>query len=249
MNEYCWFPSKFLSGKVTSVFKKYAIIILNQPLSLEYDKFLVLWEKASLKICADGGANQLYMLYKDNPHILPDYIIGDMDSLSSFVLEAYSSKGVKIIENFDQNSSDFGKSIDLINSINLSVTDVIVFGTFSGRVDQSLESLNQAYLASLLTPPINLYLFSVYNVTFLLFRGINKIHLDLSILGPHCGLVPIGEKCIVTTEGMKWNMKDQVMKYGGLISTSNIAIEDIIIVETNEKVLFTIEIQPYVKTF
>ncbi|EMR08828.1 thiamine pyrophosphokinase [Pneumocystis murina B123] len=249
MNEYCWFPSEFLSGKATSIFKKYAIIILNQPLSLEYDKFLVLWKKASLKICADGGANQLHMLYKDNLDILPDFIIGDMDSLSSCALEAYSSKGVKIIKNFDKNSSDFGKSMDLINSINLSVTDVIALGTFSGRVDQSLESINQAYLASLLTPPINLYLFSVYNITFLLLQGINKIHLDLSILGPHCGLVPIGKKCIVTTEGMKWNMKNQVMEYGGLISTSNMVFENIIIVKTNEKVLFTIEIRSHDKIF
>ncbi|QSL65528.1 hypothetical protein MERGE_002841 [Pneumocystis wakefieldiae] len=152
MKEYCWFPSEFLLEEMTSTFKKYAIIILNQPLPLEHNKFLLLWKRASLKICADGGADQLYMLYKYNPDILPDFIIGDMDSLSNCTLEAYSSK----------NSTDFGKCMNLIKSINFPVTDVIALGTFSGRVDQSLESINQAYLASLLTPPINLYLFSIY---------------------------------------------------------------------------------------
>ncbi|KAG5439717.1 hypothetical protein PCK2_000757, partial [Pneumocystis canis] len=197
---------------------------------------------ASIRICADGGANQLYMLYKDDPNILPDYIIGDMDSIVDTTLEAYISKGVKIIKNFDQNSTDFGKSMNLISSLNFLITDVIALTTFSGRVDQSLESINQAYLASFLNPPISLYLLSACNITFLLSKGINKIYIDLSILGPHCGLIPIGQKCVVTTDGMKWDMKNQIMEYGGLISTSNIALKDIITVETDERVLFTIEV-------
>ncbi|KAG4300811.1 hypothetical protein PCANB_002938 [Pneumocystis canis] len=242
MEEHSWYPSEFLSNVTLHIFKKYAVIILNQPLFMEYNKFVELWKKASVRICADGGANQLYMLYKDDPNILPDYIIGDMDSIVDTTLEAYSLKGVKIIKNSDQNSTDFEKSMNLIRSLNFLVTDVIALTTFSGRVDQSLESINQAYLASFLNPPINLYLLSAYNITFLLFKGINKIYIDLSILGPHCGLIPIGKKSMVTTDGMKWDMKNRVMEYGVFISTSNIALKNIITIETDENILFTIEI-------
>ncbi|KTW27813.1 thiamine pyrophosphokinase [Pneumocystis jirovecii RU7] len=243
MKEYYWYPSEFFSKDLSLVSKKYAIIILNQPLSLEYNKFLPLWKKAAIRICADGGANQLYMLYKDNPDILPDYIIGDMDSLAESTLEAYNSRGVKIIKINDQSSTDFGKSMDFIRSIDILVTDVIALNTFSGRVDQTLESINQIYLASSLSPPINLYLLSVCNITFLLFKGLNKVYLNQLILGPHCGLIPIGRRCTVTTEGMKWDLKDNVMEYGGTISTSNMVLKDIIMVETNEKILFTVEIR------
>ncbi|KAG5518389.1 hypothetical protein PMAC_003186 [Pneumocystis sp. 'macacae'] len=241
MKEYHWYPSEFFSKKLSSVFKKYAIIILNQPLSLEYNKFLPLWKKATLRICADGGANQLYMLYKDNPDIFPDYIVGDMDSLAESTLEAYSSKGVKIIKKIDQSSTDFGKSIDFIKSIDFSITDVVALNTFSGRVDQSLESINQIYLASSLNPPINIYLLSLYNITFLLFKGLNKIYLNQLILGPHCGLIPIGRKCTVTTEGMKWDLKNRIMEYGGTISTNNIILKNVVTVETDERLLFTVE--------
>lgn len=45
MKEYYWHPSEFFSKDLSLVSKKYAIIILNQPLSLEYNKFLPLWKK------------------------------------------------------------------------------------------------------------------------------------------------------------------------------------------------------------
>ncbi|KAG4303997.1 hypothetical protein PORY_002650 [Pneumocystis oryctolagi] len=245
MKEYCWYPSRFLSGEFSLFSKKYAVIILNQPLCLKYNKFLTLWKKATIKICADGGANHLYRLYKNDANIVPDYIIGDMDSLIDPALKAYTSKGIKIIQDPDQNSTDFGKSINFVRSTDISITDIIALNTFSGRVDQTLESIHQAYLASFFNPPISLYLFSIYNITFLLFKGINKIHMDLSILGSHCGLVPVGKKCTVTTEGMKWDLKNKVMEYGRIVSTNNIILKNIITVETNENVLFTVEIRSF----
>jgi len=52
---------------------------------------------ASLKVCADGGANQLfeYAHRKENfqkLNYIPDYIIGDFDSLNDDVRSFYAEK-------------------------------------------------------------------------------------------------------------------------------------------------------------
>jgi thiamine pyrophosphokinase len=49
---------------------------------------------AKLKICADGGGNQLYDFAKANGNLqnkawLPDYVIGDLDSLKDGVRQYY----------------------------------------------------------------------------------------------------------------------------------------------------------------
>ena len=43
-------------------------------------------------ICADGGARHL-----DGTGIIPDLIVGDMDSLDSATLQSYEAKGCRII--------------------------------------------------------------------------------------------------------------------------------------------------------
>lgn len=50
-----WTCAELLRGEAS---KKYALIIVNQP--IRKDILDILWHAASLKLCADGGANRLY---------------------------------------------------------------------------------------------------------------------------------------------------------------------------------------------
>ncbi|GFS39788.1 DNA mismatch repair protein [Actinidia rufa] len=55
----------------------------------------------------------------------------------------------------------------------------------------------------------------------------HEILIQSSVEGPHCGLIPIGMPSErTTTTGLKWNLSDTEMRFGGLISTSNIVIEE-----------------------
>lgn len=94
------------------------LLILNQEINIT-QIFLKLWNNYDLRVCADGGANRLYNFFKDNDSerakYLPDYIVGDFDSLKVETEEYYKNAGVVIIKQETQNSTDFTKSLNLIS--------------------------------------------------------------------------------------------------------------------------------------
>ncbi len=50
-----------------------------------------LWELCQYKLCADGGANRLFASLNETERSLyvPDYVVGDLDSLESSISEFY----------------------------------------------------------------------------------------------------------------------------------------------------------------
>ncbi|KDE09754.1 hypothetical protein MVLG_00154 [Microbotryum lychnidis-dioicae p1A1 Lamole] len=109
-----------------------ALIILNTPLVRD-ELFRKLWAAASVRYCADGGANRLYdasrckepsqaartnrddptTIHHDNDgdDMIPDLIKGDLDSLRDDVRAYYESKNVSIVHDPDQYSTDLGKCV------------------------------------------------------------------------------------------------------------------------------------------
>ncbi|QLL30682.1 hypothetical protein HG536_0A04970 [Torulaspora globosa] len=94
------------------------LLILNQKINIP-SVFLKLWGLFKLKVCADGGANRLYDFFDGNEparaYYLPDYIIGDFDSLKPEVEQYYRNAGVILIKQRSQFSTDFTKALHLIS--------------------------------------------------------------------------------------------------------------------------------------
>ncbi|XP_071929072.1 thiamine pyrophosphokinase 2-like [Coffea arabica] len=72
----------------------------------------------------------------------------------------------------------------------------------------------------------------------------HEIHIKPSILGPHCGLVPMGMPSTnTTTTGLQWDLNNTEMEFGGLISTSNIGKGQIVTVHSDTDLIWTISIR------
>ena len=78
-----------------------------------WNRFEHLWEQSSIRICADGAANRLYDRIEEprRDSMIPDYVIGDLDSLRSEVSDYYAARGAVIKAEEDQDSHDFEKCL------------------------------------------------------------------------------------------------------------------------------------------
>ncbi|XP_006279282.2 uncharacterized protein LOC17874408 [Capsella rubella] len=118
---------------------KYALVVLNQNLP----RFTpLLWEHATLRLCADGGANRIYdelplfFPHEDASSIRnrykPDVIKGDMDSIRRDVLDFYVSLGTQVIdESHDQDTTDLDKCILYIRDSASSLESSRVSSSFN----------------------------------------------------------------------------------------------------------------------
>ncbi len=81
-------------------------------------------------ICADGGANSARKI-----GIIPDYIIGDLDSIQNRTLKYYQSKS-KIIKFTRQNDTDVEKCLKF--AISKKYFEVILLGVTGDRLDHTI---------------------------------------------------------------------------------------------------------------
>ncbi|CAJ1082343.1 thiamin pyrophosphokinase 1 isoform X2 [Xyrichtys novacula] len=171
--------------------QRICLIILNQPLDKDY--LHILWSKALLRACADGAANHLYDITAGvRDSFLPDYISGDFDSITSEVKAFFSDK----------------------------VDTIVTLGGLAGRFDQIMASVETQHHALTITQ-LPLLIIQGTSLAYLLRPGSHRLGVNTGLEGDWCSLIPVGGPCITTTTGLKWNLNNQVLQFGKLVSTSN----------------------------
>lgn len=224
-----------------------ALLILNQPFT-DIHCFDSIWSSARFKVCADGGYQKLHEYVTSQAlrpeDFRPDVILGDLDSIDDATLREAKLAAIEIVEIRDQSENDFQKAIRYIiarlRGVCHGPLNIVVLGALDGRFDHTAASLSLLHEY----PDERIWLISPHSVVTLVPAGKTCITLDRSIEGSTCGLIPFAGPAIVTTGGLKWNLKNQRMSMGGLISSSNELLDDLTIeVETDHPLVWTIDFQ------
>ncbi|KAB2015801.1 hypothetical protein ERO13_D08G052500v2 [Gossypium hirsutum] len=197
----------------------YALVVLNQTLP----RFApLLWKHAQLRLCADGGANRVF---DEMPLLFPEEDASD-------VRRRYKPDVINgDMDSIRKEVLDFYRSLLCI----------LVAGALGGRYDHEMGNLNVLYCFS----SLRIVLLSDDSLIYLLPRTHHhEIHIQTSVEGPHCGLIPIGVPSrSSTTTGLQWNLNNTEMRFGGLISSSNIVVGEKVTVQSDTDLLWTISIK------
>ncbi|EJT98223.1 thiamine pyrophosphokinase Thi80 [Dacryopinax primogenitus] len=213
-----------------------ALVILNTPL----EHFLVkkIWPTCQWRACADGGSNRLFdaLQEEERSAYIPDLIKGDLDSIRPDVKSFYAAKGVPIVKDADLYATDLIKCILALKEHELAY-DLVILGGLSGRLDQTIHTLSQLHKLRHERP--RTFVVTEANIAWVLDAGEHRIRIDRSLLGPTCGLLPVGVgSTILTTKGLKWNLGSP-----GLVSTSNWVEAAEIWIKTTEPIWWSVELR------
>ena len=182
--------------------KKYStiVIICNGTLNDEnFHKSLL--GQADLVICADGGANNAGKL-----DVVPDYVIGDMDSAEKDILEKLSKKhNSKIIIDHNQDKTDTELAIELAESFNPK--EIILLCAIGTRIDHTianilcLDRIKKGINARIIDNKNEIILMDSSSLEFFGKKG------DI------ISIIPLTDVKGLTYEGLKWGLDDKNVKF------------------------------------
>lgn len=176
-------------------------------------------------ICADGGANSAL-----NLKLVPDVIIGDLDSISSEAMKEFKSVS-KIIRLKRQNDTDVEKCLKY--AISHKYDEALLVGATGNRLDHTFCNLG---IVLKYYPQIKISLIAE-NSFLKAYKG--KVELK-TLFGETISLYGISPKTKITSNGLKYELKNVALPFGVRESTSNIAKMNLVKLKIDHGVVFVI---------
>jgi len=210
--------------------KKYQTIVFDQGafdaiicLNTIHPDIELIKSISNIPILAADGAG-LYLLKND---IEPNFVIGDLDSFLKDDISNLFPKD-KLVCLPDQETNDFEKTLDFARRKNYQ--DLIVFGIHGGEYE---HSLNNWSVLSKYSDIMNIVIYDFGRYGFCISRNFKlKTSINETI-----SLIPKGFAKI-TTEGLKWNLTNEILALGVREGARNIAISDEITIDITDGELF-----------
>lgn len=190
-------------------------IILNGVIDdYEKTKTFIENEKYNYIICADGGANHLFKM-----NIIPDYIIGDLDSVNAQVISYYKEKKVDF-KKFPSKKNETDTELCILLAQKLKSTHIDFLGALGGRIDHSLANINLLYYVR----EKNIYPRIISNKEELYIAISESIKID-GDKGNIISVIPIKEDAIgVTLKNLEYPLDNYDMKFSVPLGISNVML-------------------------
>jgi len=168
-------------------------------------------KQAQLIIAADGGARHLLALGQR-----PNVVIGDLDSLPAAAFAELSRSGVEFVA-YPRAKDETDLELALMYAAKRYSTDILVFGSLGGRLDQTLANIFLLVHPALQGLPVRLV---EPNQSAWLVEEATEID---GAVGDTVSLIPLGDDALVKeTSGLQWALKDERLPFGTTRGVSNV---------------------------
>jgi len=159
-----------------------------------YSQFI---QESNTIIAADGGADNCLKL-----NITPEYIIGDLDSISDKAKAEFSEKS-KIIQDMDQNKTDMQLAIELADK--LDAKHVSIIGAIGSRMDHTI-----ANIMCLDKLNCKMHILDEFNDIYMVRKEINL----KGKIGDIISVIALSDVKGLNYEGLKWNVSQKNIESG-----------------------------------
>lgn len=186
-------------------------------------------KKGDFIICADGGTRHAY-----NMELMPNLIMGDLDSSQISYIEYYKSQGVKIIK-YPRDKDKTDTHICVLHALEFS-NEIILLGALGSRLDHSLANISLLKLGLKNNIPISIE--DYQNQVFLIDNSI-KIK---GKLGEFFSLLPLSERVDgLLVKGAQYELSDAEMSIGNPFGVSNIFLDEEVFISIKKGYLIIIK--------
>jgi thiamine pyrophosphokinase len=176
-------------------------------------------------ICADGGSNSAKQL-----NLIPDFIIGDLDSSKKSTLNYYREKS-RIIKIKRQNDTDVEKCLKF--AIKNKAEEVILLGVTGDRLDHTFCNLG------IVLKFFNKIKLNIIAENSFLTAYKNKVILK-TVPGEIISIYGFNSKTKIFSKGLKFPLKNIALPFGERESTSNVAISGKVLLKITGGIIFVI---------
>jgi thiamine pyrophosphokinase len=186
-------------------------------------------QSADRIICADGGTRHAI-----NMKLIPDVIMGDMDSSAAQYIEYFRKKGVEVIQYpQDKDKTDTHICVEFALTFSRSI---ILLGATGSRIDHMIANISLLKLGIERNIPISV------------MDNKNHIHMIKDSIslegnkGDFFSLIPFTEKVEgICTRGAHYELKDAEMELGDPYGVSNYFENNIVEVSIKKGYLLVIK--------
>ena len=186
-------------------------------------------------IGADGGAARALAW-----GLLPDLVIGDMDSLPDAARNVLVSGGCRFVEH-PRAKDETDLELALVHAVKEGAQEIIVLGALGGRLDHTWANVLLLALPALAGVSVRI---AEGDQQALLARSGETVELE-GTPGDLVSLLPLGgDACGVTTRGLAWALDGDTLRFGASRGVSNEMTSDKAGIQVGEGLLLVVHGPP-----
>lgn len=203
---------------------KVCIILNGEIKDYKYIKNIIDENNYDYIICSDGGANHAYKM-----DIIPDYIIGDLDSIEDNILKYYKSKHVQF-EKFPAKKDETDTELSILLAKKLNGKKIDLIGALGGRIDHTIANINLLYYIKNkgITPKIISEREEIY-------IAIDEEIIIYGNIGDTISIIPIkGDAKGITLENLEYTLDNYNVEFSKPLGVSNVMKKNSCNIKINE---------------